>query len=295
MTVEVVLDGLETPEGPVCLSPGVVAFGQQLIGEVSVFDGSVVRTLSRGSGSPNGLALGANGCLYVAQNGGVVGEWRARHTSLPSVEKVGPDGRVSVVGCDAAGAPLVTPNDLAFGPDGRLFVTDPGGAYGDRDAHVHPRIVAFDEDGGRTVVATGAHYPNGLAVLGDGALCWVESYTRRVRVRDGGEGGEDSSRTLAVLPDGHVPDGMAVAGDGRIFIATVSSHGIAVLSPDGVLLDVLALDDRANPTNLCFDGAALWVTDFGEGFGPGRGDGRLWRVDTDAMGLPLHTGSLPDH
>ena len=97
---------------------------------------------------------------------------------------------------------------------------------------------------------------------------------------------------LCQLPDGHRPDGFAVASDGRLFVATVISHGITVVSPDGEVLDHLMLDERALPSNCCFDGAALWVTDFGVGWQDGAPTGRLWRVETDAVGQPLSRGSL---
>ena len=96
-----------------------------------------------------------------------------------------------------------------------------------------------------------------------------------------------------MLPELHVPDGLAVARDGRLFIASVTSHGVSILGPDGAYLGLIELDDRAIPTNCAFDGSALWVTDFGDGFTPGAGDGRLWRVDTDAVGALLGAGHLP--
>ena len=66
-------------------------------------------------GGPNGLALGPDGALYVAQNGGLFG---ASVSATPGVQIV-VDGRVDYFATGMEG-----PNDLAFGPDGRLWVTD---------------------------------------------------------------------------------------------------------------------------------------------------------------------------
>lgn len=288
-SVEVVLTGLEAPEGPVALGGGAVAFVEQLRGQVTRWDpASGVRLVSRGPGAPNAITPGADGFLYAAQNGGVVNAWRAEEPAAPAIERRGFDGSIATIATAAGGEALRAPNDLAFGPDGRLYVTDPGEAYRPADPRAESRIFAFGPDGGTRIASPGPCYVNGLAFDTAGELLWVESYTRRVcRLREG------QTEVLATLPDGHIPDGLAVAADGRLFIATVDSHGITVLAPDGELLGLIELDAHALPTNCAFDGGVLWVTDFGDGFVPGRGDGRLWRVETDAVGAPLPAGSLP--
>ena len=65
-----------------------------------------------------------------------------------------------------------------------------------------------------------------------------------------------------------------------------------MVSPDGEVLDLIELDETAFPTNCCFDGSALWVTDFGRDHEKVPGSGRLWRIGTDAVGAPLHTGRV---
>ncbi|MFS0732326.1 SMP-30/gluconolactonase/LRE family protein [Microbacterium sp. 1P10UB] len=285
---EVMLTGLEAPEGPVCLAPGDVVFAEQIAGQVTRFTADGPAIVARGAGSFNALALGSDGLLYAAQNGGVVDEWRSATPAAPSVQRVSLDGRVETLATAANGLTLRAPNDLAFGPDGALYVTDPAEPFDAENARATARVYAFDANGGRAVITAESTYTNGIAFLGDGRLCWIESYARLIRVRE-----EDGhARTLATLPERQTPDGMAVAEDGRLFVASVTSGEIAVLGPDGELFEVIPLDDRANPTNLCFDGSALWVTDMGADHTPGAGDGRLWRVETDATGLALHRGSL---
>jgi sugar lactone lactonase YvrE len=72
----------------------------------------------------------------------------------------------------------------------------------------------------------------------------------------------------------------------------VISHGITVVSSEGEVLDVIVLDDQALPTNCCFDDNALWVTDFGVDWRQGAPIGRLWRIETDAVGRPQYRGRL---
>ena len=268
------------------LPDGRVAFVEQLLGQISVFDGGDVSCLARVGGAANAVALGDD-ALYAAQNGGVVGAWRSRDPRTPGIQRVHLDGRVEDVTTAVKGRPLLAPNDLAFGPDGRLWFTDPGHPYDPVRRGPSGRLLAIGQDMDEIVADVGPVYCNGLAFGIDRRLIWVESYGRHV-CRLGPAGREE----LCQLPDQHVPDGLAVAADGRLFIATVSSTGVTVVSPDGMILDLIELDGAAYPTNCCFDGSALWVTDFGREHEQVRGSGRLWRVETDATGAALHTGAV---
>lgn len=284
---EVVATGLEVPEGPVLLPDGRVAFVEQRRGRVSVYDGAGVETISEAPGSPNSVTLGADGFLYAAQNGGVVGDWRSPTPSTPGIQRISFDGTVETIATEVAGIPLKAPNDLVFGVDGRLYFTDPSEGFNPAGLSETNRLYALDGGGGEVLIEVDPSYTNGIAFLGDGRLCWVESFWRTVCALD------DGRRTvLCTLPELHIPDGLDVAEDGRLFIATISSHGITVVSPTGEVLDHLYLDDRALPTNCCFDGSALWVTDFGEGYEDEHGIGRLWRVETDAIGRPQTPGKV---
>lgn len=286
---EVVAEGLFVPEGPTLLPDGRVAFVEQLRGRVSVFDGNGVAVVAEVGGAANAVALGDDDALYACQNGGVVGAWRSSDPRPPGIQRVGLDGSVAFVATEVGGVTLLAPNDLAFGPDGRLYFTDPAHGYDPVARGQGGRIFALGAGGGERLAALDPVYCNGIGFAADGRLLWVESYERHLcTLGPGGTGRVELGR----LPEGHVPDGFAVAADGRIFVASVTSHGITVLSPEGDVLDHIRLDERAIPSNCCFDGGALWVTDFSTDFESDPGTGRLWRVETDATGLPLHRGRL---
>ncbi len=48
-------------------------------------------------GGPNACMLGSDGAVYITQNGGTVGAWRAEVMGRPSIQKAWPDGRVEEV------------------------------------------------------------------------------------------------------------------------------------------------------------------------------------------------------
>ncbi|HVE76360.1 MAG TPA: SMP-30/gluconolactonase/LRE family protein [Actinomycetota bacterium] len=285
---EVVVTGLGFPEGPVVLPDGRVAFCEEYGQGLRVFDGTGLQDLAKTGGAPNGATLGSDGNLYVAQNGGVQAAWRADEMITPCIQRVSLAGDVEDLLFEVAGRTIMAPNDICFGPDGRLYFTDPAHGF-DPDNKKDGYILAAGEGGeGEVFVSPGPVYDNGLGFLPDGTLIWVESYTRNVMKL-----GERGPELIYTLPENHIPDGFAVAEDGRIFIASVFSHGIDVISPEGEYLGLIELDDEAVCTNCAFDGSTLWATDcVGIDHTKVFFDGRLWKIETDAVGMKMHAGQI---
>ena len=98
---------------------------------------------------------------------------------MPSIQRVGSDGTVEALVTSAGGEPLVGPNDLAFGPDGRLYFTDPG--IFDPE-HPDPGRICVVDPAGRppSCEEVGPCFPNGIVAEPDGSVVWDESFTRRV-------------------------------------------------------------------------------------------------------------------
>jgi len=89
----------------------------------------------------------------------------------------GTEGRaVEYVTTDVAGQPLLAPNDLCFGADGRLWFTDPGHPYDPLRRGANGRLIAIGRGRDEIVADVGPVYCNGLAFGVDGRLVWVESY-----------------------------------------------------------------------------------------------------------------------
>ena len=103
-------------EGPVLCRDGSVAAVAIDRGQVTRTRDGTATVLAETGGGPNGLVEGETG-FYVAQNGGI---WPATMKGAPGVQFISASGEVSLLAGD-----MVAPNDLAFGPDGFLYVTDP--------------------------------------------------------------------------------------------------------------------------------------------------------------------------
>ncbi len=231
--------------------------------------------------------LGTDGAIYVTQGGNVPGSGDT--SAVSGIQRVMPDGTVELIFSEVAGHELYGPNDLAFGPDGRLYFTESGSEQDFRfDVRSPGRLFAVGRSGaGEMLLELPGVYPNGIAFDAAQQLYWTESMKHRVcRLNASGE-----PETFCQLSDGHVPDGMAFAADGRLFVATTVSGGVTVISPDGKVLTEIALNEHA--TNCIFDGSVLYVTATKvPDIEASQRTGSLWRVQTDATGLELIPGRL---
>lgn len=278
-----VASGLGWPEGPSPLPDGSIVFVETYRSRLSVLrpDDTLTAAAVVGGG-PNATAVASDGSIYVTQNSGIVGPWKATARCPGSIQRVDAEGGVEVVATHVDGVALRAPNDLAFGDDGVLYFTDPGGSYDPFARSERGRIFALSPDGtGELLEELDAVYPNGVAAAdGDRSIVWTESYTRSVKRRT-----QDSAVTeLTILPEGHVPDGLAIAEDGCLFVATTSSSGIDIVEPGGGLVGFIPVGTV--PTNCTFRDSTLFVTDGGH---KGMSEtaactGALWAIELDTRG-----------
>lgn len=274
------------PEGPVVMPDGAIVFCDGNIGELLRHKDGKISSFAKTGGSPWGAVLGTDGAVYVTQGGWVPGS--GDKSAVSGIQRVRKDGTVELLSSRIAGHTLIGPNDLAFGPDGRLYFTDSGSENDDRfDVRSPGRLFVLDTSGGGEMLMERPDvYPNGIAFDAQKRLYWTESMAHRVCRLDDGK-----VTTFCQLSDGHVPDGMAIAADGRLFVATTISGGVTVISPDGKVLEEIHLGEHA--TNCIFDGSTLYVTaTHVADIHAGQRTGTFWSVDTDATGLALITGKL---
>jgi gluconolactonase len=223
------------------------------------------------------MTQGEDGRLYVAQNGGIFEASKRSETSAkPGIQLI-EGGRISYLADEGLGAP----NDLCFGPDGRLYFTDPRGWARPND--VQPgRVFAMTPGGRPELLAEGPAFTNGIAFGPDPSYLYVavtfEQRVLRYRLRDGKL---DEPEEFGKLDPG-MPDGMCFDADGRLYVAATVAEEVQVFDTTGACVDRLKCGENSMITNCCFGGAdskTLFVTD-------ARRE-RVLAFDLDVAGLPL--------
>ena len=281
---------LARPEGPVALPDGSVALVEGGRGCVTLIgpDGRSRRTIAV-TGEPNGLTVDREGTLWVADTG---------PPALIRLELEGPFERVlTAFGTE----PFIYPNDLCFGPDGMLYLTESGITDADLapDGVFHPGWKTLKLDGRvyridpRSLeierLAGGIRYANGLAFGPDGALYVAETLTGAILRYDWQNGVLGQLDVFGNVDDPSKPDvfrgpdGMAFDIEGNLYVAVYGQGDVTVLDPRGEVVRRIETPGRQT-TNACFgfgDSEDLYVTEYEHG--------HVERFDVGVRGFPLWT------
>jgi gluconolactonase len=280
---------LGNPEGPVLLPDN-----SWLVTEMRLDRGWVTHISSDGrtrrvvakTGRPNGLTVDKNGGIWVAES------------LTPALLRMTLEGDYDVFMTECEGEPFLFPNDLRFGPDGALYMTDSGilvkewaqldGAQRQR-AQLDGRVYRIEvTTQSITKLDSGLPFANGIAFDAAGTLyvsATVSGMVYRYPRRRGRFGPREDFGDV-INPDLPArfrgPDGMAFGLDGNLYV-TVSRQGdVAVLDTRGSVVKRIILDGLS-PTNIAFGppgSQKIYVTE--------QGIGQFEVHDVETDGLPLH-------
>lgn len=269
-------DDIGFTEGPVVCQDGSIAVTSIDRGVVYRIAEGEANVLGRTGGGPNGAVEGED-AFYVTQNGGI---WPSLDTvtAKPGVQRVSRDGAVA-----ALIGEMVAPNDLAFGPDGLLYVTDPTRKPERNDG----RIWRVDTRAGKgEVILHCDWYPNGIGFSLDDDWIYIADTGRRRLVRVPIDApAPDAVETVFEMSVG-MPDGFAFDVDGNCVVAAVGVEEgdqgtVQVWSREGKLLEMIEPRQSRFITNLAISPERiLYVCD--------SGNSRLLSMEWPAPGLPLH-------
>ena len=274
-TFDEITSGLEFPEGPVWMPDGTVLVTELKGGRITrVHPDGRKETVADPGGSPNGLAIGPDGALYVCNSGGwdfmELGDYTIPEMELPAnhsggrIERIDPaTGAITVLYTECDGHPLIGPNDLVFDAHGGMWFTDHGRREG-RVQHVGAIFYAQPDGSSIREVVFPSESPNGIGLSPDGTVLYAaETHTGRVYAWNVTAPGEVERNAVGAagamvcgLPGMQLFDSLAIDGDGNIVVATIVTGGLTVISPTGEVLDQVILGDPL-VTNVCFGGEDL--------------------------------------
>jgi gluconolactonase len=244
----VIATGLGFTEGPVIRQRGdyiVTSVDQGRLFRIGTEGVSLFATTG---GGPNGAAEGRDGSIFVAQNGRGIPPYSGprRRDITGGVQVVGPDGgEVSWVTMDP-----VSPNDLCFGPDGLLYVTDPTRPI----TRSNGRLWTVDTESGDTeILAQVDWYPNGIGFGLDPDVLLVADSTNGKIVRFSLDGGRLGPPDSFIQVERGRPDGFDFDLEGNLVLAVPAAGRIETWSMEGKLLDVTVAGPHDHYTNLALD------------------------------------------
>lgn len=286
----IVATGLRQPEGPVHVQGRgmfLVEMDETRACLTEILPDGNRREICRPGGRPTGLAIDGEGCFWVA--GG----------PLNSLVRLSPEGKELLRIEGDADGPFLFPNDLAFGPDDRLYMTDSGMRPTEfirglairpdfRDAPYDGRIFQIDPVRGvvERRLASGLRFANGIAFDEKGALYTNESLTgwiHRLTPLDERLRNEPFSEVhVTADPTGFAgPDGMAFDAAGRLHCAIYGGGCVTASDATGAVVERLKTNGSL-PTNVAFiEGTnELLITEVEHGV--------IEKVTTAVAGLVIH-------
>ena len=265
------------PEGPISLTDGsmyVTEMSHSTLNVTRLSPKGERKVIKNTGGRPNGLAVDGEGLIWIAEAG---------QRALVCIDPAGRE--LKRLEGDEKHGRFFFPNDLAFGPDGDLYMTDSGMALTDfldgqnfvddfMNLKWDGRVYQIDPRSMKIVrlIDRKIRFTNGIAFGPDNTLYANASFTGEIYSYDV-FGTRKPKRELfgnVLQKDKQTgfkgPDGMKFGVDGRLYCTVYGQKNVTVLNKNGKVADRIPLDGPC-PTNLAFsrDGTMILVTEVSKG------------------------------
>jgi gluconolactonase len=294
--------GLAFPEGIVTTRDGGAIFVEIGEGRVSRVDRmGKLSVVAKTGGGPNGATIGADGAIYIANDGGLSfdrssGRWMV--VGMPadytggSIQRIDPrTGAVKTLYTEVGGYRLRGPNDIVCDEWGGLWFSDTGKIM-PRSRDNGGLYWAAADGGAIREIAYPLMAPNGVALGPDRRTLYVAIANQRqiVAYTLTGPGmvemknGKPAQRMVASIGGDLSFDNMAVEANGNLVVAAVRKGALLVISPvTGEVIESVSVPDPV-VTALAFGGP-----DMRQLFVTLSGRGEIVVIDWPRPGLPpLH-------
>ena len=205
-------------------------------------------------GQPSEIVAGPDGALWFTQPSGFPDAYIVRLTTDGQFTQFAPGD------CGEFGCSSIVPNDLVFGPDGKLWFTE---GIGNQIGKLDPVTGQFTF----YAIPTAGAGPTGITVGPDGALWFTEFQANQV--------GRIDPATGAITEFGTSSGGgwrIATGSDGRLYFTMPFTSSIGRLDPATGTITEFALATPSQPRDIVL--------------GP---DGNLWFVEYGADALSMIT------
>ena len=194
----------------------------------------------------NGIRFDSNGNMFIADY--------TNHNIL-KVEMA--TKKISVLAHEPS---MSQPNDIAIDSKDRIYASDPNFKA------VKGRVWRIDTDGRVTLLDSLQGATNGIEVSTDEKTLYVNAVPK-VWAYDLLPNGNVSNKHLLIEFPDYGMDGMRCDIYGNLYIARIGKGTVVVVSPEGKVLNEVALIGK-NPTNVAFggkDGKTVYVTMMDQG------------------------------
>lgn len=264
--------GIIEGEGPYCRSDGSMFVVEMASKRACITkigpDGKIVGGIKTG-GRPNGLTMDGDGRLWIAE---------ARSGAVICYDQ---SGQQVVRIEEGLGGRFLWANDLRFGPDDHLYLTDSGiidttifkGTEIDPNYQTLPYegcVYEIDPRKGKVIrkIDSGFRFTNGIAFGPDNHLYVNETLTGMIYRYDlfGACPARRENFCNVNRPDfpegWRGPDGMAFGQDGRLYCTVYNQADVTVVDGDGKISGRLPTNGT-KPTNIAFasSGKISYVTE----------------------------------